>query len=106
MVFIEKMFTNECEKEKDGFDEIGYQIFFVVWIIAYWLNVINFVVNHRYKLPIPLIIYGCVYTYYLYHMFRICRPWTGIFIPFLISMVLVLFLGLGFGLYVMISKRK
>ena len=27
MVFIEKMFTNECEKEKDGFDEIGYQIF-------------------------------------------------------------------------------
>ena len=68
MSFIEKMFTNECEKGEDGFEEKGYQIFFVVWIIAYWLNVINFVKTHQYKLPIPLIMYGCVYTYYLYHM--------------------------------------
>ena len=34
MSFIEKMFTNECEKGEDGFEEKGYQIFFVVWIIV------------------------------------------------------------------------
>ena len=47
MTFIETMFTNECEKGEDGFEEVGYQIFFVVWIIAYWLNVINFVMNYQ-----------------------------------------------------------
>ena len=49
------MFTNECEKGNNGFEEIGYQIFFVVWIIAYWLNVINFVET---DLLVPILVHG------------------------------------------------
>ncbi len=86
---LEDIFENKCEKTKTGFDNIGYKIFFICWIALYWLNVTRFIyLPTRKDTMVYVLLIATIYTYYLYNMFMICRPWTGIFIPMLIGTIL------------------
>ena len=86
---LEDIFENKCEKNKTGFDNIGYKIFFICWIALYWLNVTRFIfLPTRKDAMVYVLLIATIYTYYLYNMFMICRPWTGIFIPMLIGTIL------------------
>ena len=40
---LEHIFKNKCEKNKTGFDNIGYKIFFICWMTLYWLNVSRYI---------------------------------------------------------------
>ena len=92
MVF-EDIFENKCEKNKTGFDNIGYKIFFICWIALYWLNVTRFIfLPTRKDAMVYILLIATIYTYYLYNMFMIYRPWTGIFIPMLIGTILYILL--------------
>mgnify|MGYP001322614296 FL=1 len=86
---LRDIFENKCEKNKTGFDNIGYKIFFICWIALYWLNVTRFIfLPTRKDTMVYVLLIATIYTYYLYNMFMICRPWTGIFIPMLIGTIL------------------
>ena len=86
---LEDIFENKCEKNKTGFNNIGYKIFFICWIALYWLNVTRFIfLPTRKDTMVYVLLIATIYTYYLYNMFMICRPWTGIFIPMLIGTIL------------------
>lgn len=89
------IFKNKCEKNKTGFDNIGYKIFFICWIALYWLNVTRFIfLPTRKDTMVYVLLIATIYTYYLYNMFMICRPWTGIFIPMLIGIILSILINI------------
>ena len=103
---LEHIFKNKCEKNKTGFDNIGYKIFFICWMTLYWLNVSRYIFSPTRKdVMVYILLIATIYTYYLYKMFMICKPWTGIFIPMLIGIVCFIFLQFMI-IYLQINKYK
>jgi len=83
-------FSNNCENKENGFQDNKNVFLFIVYMIIYWTNII-YVLPHIpiIKLKALMVSYGILHTFYIYEMFYNCRIIKGIFLPFILFIVIL-----------------
>jgi hypothetical protein len=94
----DRLFKNECDDdEKDGFQKKDIRFVFIFFIVVLWTSILKEMLtppkqkmfkNVSHYLIFRLSV-GIIQSIYLYNMFLICRPWTGILLPVLLFTIIV-----------------
>ena len=95
---------SECEDGKSAIDHKDTRFVFMFLMMCIWASIwLDIVVSTKkqtvfkknYQYIVFRVLYGLLVSSFLYNMFLICRPWTGILFPSTIIIVLaVIFVSL------------
>ena len=94
---------NKCDEEiNNGFEVRWISWMFLVWILFYWITLLHLLREGIISSKATILV-GLIYTLYMHKMFEICRPFLGILLPMILS---ILLLHIGLFLFIIFNKNN